>query len=196
MTETSLSLLARASQKSADPQSWKTLAAVYDPLLRRWLTAFDVQAADADDLVQEVLATLAGELPGFQHNQRTGAFRAWLRNILVNRLRNFWRARDQRPAASGGSSVLERLNELEDGNSQSSKLWDEEHDRLVIARLMELVRSRFLPKTWDAFRRQMFEGQSPEIVAKELGMPLSSVYVARSRILAALRQESQGLVEE
>jgi RNA polymerase sigma factor (sigma-70 family) len=195
MTETSLSLLARASHQSADSQSWQALADVYAPLLRRWLKAYDVQDADADDLVQEVFGTLARELPHFQHNQRVGAFRAWLRNILVNRLRNFWRGRDQRPM-SGGSSVLERLNQLADNQSQSSRLWDEEHDRLVMARLMELVRPRFLPKTWDAFHRQMFEGQSPEDVALELGMPLASVYVARSRVLAALRKESQGLVEE
>ena len=52
---------------------------------------------------QEVLAQLAGELPGFAHNGRTGAFRVWLRAITVNRLRAHWR---DRPPACGGD-VLE-----------------------------------------------------------------------------------------
>ena len=194
MDNTSLSLLARVRQ-SGDRQSWERLAQLYAPLLRRWLKAYEVQEADADDLIQEVLTAVVRELPQFDHNQRTGAFRTWLRRILVNRLRNFWRARQQRPLAAGGSSVLQRLHELEDETSDASRLWAADHDREVVARLMELIRSDFLPKTWEAFHRQMFDGQRADQVAAELGMPLSSVYVARSRVLSALRREAAGLVD-
>jgi RNA polymerase sigma-70 factor (ECF subfamily) len=154
-----------------------------------------VQNADSDDLVQEVLAVVAQELPAFSHNRQPGAFRTWLRRILVNRLRNFWRSRNHRPQATGTSSVLERLQELADDTSQASRAWDEQHDQDVLARLMELIRPSFLPKTWEAFHRQMFGGQRADEVAAALGMPLSSVYVARSRVLAALRREALGLVE-
>ncbi len=70
-----------------------------------------------------------------------------------------------------------------------------EHDREVISRLLELIQPTFLPKTWEAFHRQMFGGQRAGQVAAELNMPLSSVYVARSRVLSALRREAAGLVE-
>lgn len=65
-----------------------------------------------------------------------------------------------------------------------------------MARLLESVRPRFEPKTWEAFRRQMFDGQRADQVAAELGMPLNSVYVARSRVLSTLRQEAAGLIDE
>lgn len=194
MDETSLSLLARAGQRE-DRQSWDRLAALYSPLLRRWLRAYEVQDADADDLVQDVLSSVVRDLPQFDHNQRSGAFRAWLRGILVNRLRAFWRGRDYRAVAIGGSSVLQRLNQLEDETSEVSRLWDAEHDRDVITRLLELVRPTFQPRTWEAFRRQVFDGQRADQVAMEFGMPLSSVYVARSRVLSALRREAAGLVD-
>jgi RNA polymerase sigma factor (sigma-70 family) len=194
MNETSLSLLARVSQ-SADATSWNRLTELYAPLLRQWLHTYQVQEADADDLIQEVLTVVAQELPRFDHNQRTGAFRNWLRKILVHRLRNFWRRRDHRPQMASTSSILEQLQQLEDPNSQLSRMWNQEHDRYVIARLIELIRPTFLPKTWEAFQRQMFEGQSADEVAAAMGMPISSVYVARSRVLSALRREAAGLVD-
>ena len=191
---TSLSLLVRAAD-STDAESWDRLTSIYVPLMRQWLNTYDVQPSYADDLIQEVLTTVVRDLPKFDHNQRAGAFRAWLRRILVNRLRNFWRDRQHRPVATGGSSVLERLNQLEDEASDTSRIWDAEHDQAVIARLLELIQPSFADKTWEAFRRQMFEGQRADQVAAELEMPLSSVYVARSRVLSALRREAAGLVD-
>jgi RNA polymerase sigma-70 factor (ECF subfamily) len=194
MYQTSLSLLEKL-RRSDDREAWERLVALYTPLLRRWLRELELQDADADDLVQEILATIAREAPAFQHNQRPGAFRAWLRQTLVHRVQNFWRARQHRPIATGASSVLERLKELADDASQASRVWDEQHDRQALGRLLDQVRGRFQPKTWDAFHRQIFGGQRADQVAAELGMSLSSVYVARSRVLTALRQEAAGLID-
>ena len=194
MNDTSLSLLARLRQ-SPDCDSWNRLVELYAPLLRGWLRSYEVSGADADDLVQDVLTVVSQELPKFKHNEQTGAFRSWLRKILVHRLRNYWRARHRRPAATGGSSMFQQLNQLEDESSESSRIWNEQHDREVIAKLIELVRPTFQATTWEVFHRQMFDGQSPDQVAAELGMPLGSVYMARHRVLNALRREAAGLVE-
>lgn len=194
MVDTSLSLLQRVG-RSADTGAWNRLVDVYTPLLRGWLHAYQVQDADADDLVQEVLAVIAREIGNFDHNRRAGAFRNWLRTLLVHRLRDFWRRRDRRPAALGGTSMLERLDELEDENSRASRIWTQEHERLVVARLLEAIRPTFQPSTWQAFRRQFFEGHKPDRIAADLGMSLGAVYMARNRVLRALRREAAGLVE-
>ena len=194
MQETSLSLLASIRQ-SNDAQSWIRLVELYSPLMKGWLSAYRIQGADADDLVQEVLAFLSQELPGFDHNQRTGAFRNWLRRILVHRMQNYWRSNRRRQPAQGGSQMLQELAELEDDQSGLSRIWDQQHDRDVVARLLQLVRPRFQSNTWEAFHRQMFQGQNPAQVAQELGMTIGSVYMARSRVLACLRAEADGLVD-
>jgi RNA polymerase sigma factor (sigma-70 family) len=194
MDHTSLSLLTKLRQQG-NQEAWNRLVKLYSPLLKQWLRGFEVQEADADDLVQDVLAVVVKELPNFQHAEQAGAFRAWLRKVLVNRVRNFWRSRQHRPMATGTSSVQERLKELEDDASQLSRAWDEQHDREILSRMLEQIRPRFQPKTWDAFHRQMFGGQRADQVAAELGMPLASVYVARSRVLAALRREAAGMVD-
>lgn len=194
MTLTSVSLLGRA-RDDAESDSWRRLAAIYTPLLRQWVRRYELQAADADDLVQEVLVTVARELPAFEHSGRTGAFRCWLKTILVHRLRNHWRSRRYRPPAKGGSSVLDQLRELEDEASSTSRIWNAEHDRHVLAQLIQQIRGRFEGRTWEAFQRQMLGGESPATVAESLGLPVHSVYVAKSRVLNALRQEAAGLVE-
>jgi RNA polymerase sigma factor (sigma-70 family) len=195
MSETSLSLLERVRGDVTD-EAWQKLTEVYSALLRSWLTRFEVGSTDADDLVQEVLLTLSRELRNFEHSGRPGAFRNWLRGILVHRLHDFWRSRKYRPAAIGGSAWAEELEQLADESSSVSCEWNLEHDRHVMARLLESVRPRFEPKTWEAFHRQLYGGQRADSIASELGMPLNSVYVARSRVLSALRREAAGLIDE
>lgn len=194
MHETSISLLDRARADAGE--GWEWLARIYQPLLRGWLARFEVLGADGDDLLQEVLLVVSRELPRFEHSGRTGAFRSWLRTILVHRVRDFWRSRQYRPAPTGGSSWALKLEQLADESSDASREWNVEHDRFVMARLLEQLRPRFEHKTWQAFQRQMFDGQRADVVARELEMPLNSVYVARSRVLAALRREASGLVDE
>jgi RNA polymerase sigma factor (sigma-70 family) len=194
MEDTSLSLLARLRQ-SADNGAWNRLVQLYAPLLRAWLRRYDVQASDADDLVQEVLLAIAKDLNSFDHGGRPGAFRSWLRAILVNRLRHFWRARGRRPQARGGSDFERRLDQLEDPTSEMSQLWNREHDQHVAARLLALAEPYFAPNTWKAFRRVALEGARPDAVAQELDMSLNAVFIAKSRVLSRLRQEAEGLVE-
>ena len=194
MNETSVSLLRQAC---GDPESesWERLASIYTPLLRAWMTKYELQDSDADDLVQEVLLTVSRELPSFEHSGRTGAFRSWLRIILVHRVKAFWKSRKRAPNAKGGSSVLDELRELEDETSNASRLWDAQHDEHVLTRLLEQIRPRFEETTWEAFCRQMYRREKGRDVAEALGISLKAVQLAKSRVLNALRVEAAGLVD-
>lgn len=191
---TSVTLLERL-RTSSETASWDRLADIYVPLLQAWLRKFDVQACDADDLVQKVLMTVSAEIKSFDHNGRTGSFRSWLRKILVNRLREFWRSRDYRPVATGKTNFQQQLDELTDEHSGLSQIWNREHDEFVMKSLLEAVETQFEPKTWQAFRRQVIDGLKADAVADELGMKPGAVYMAKSRVLSALRRESQGVIE-
>jgi RNA polymerase sigma-70 factor (ECF subfamily) len=194
VSDTSASLLERL-RAQPDGDAWRRLVAIYTPLLRQWLGRYGLQPSDVDDLTQDVLAVVVRELPAFEHNQRAGAFRRWLRTILVNRLRGFWRARQSRPQATGGSDLGPVLEQLEDPQSGLSQLWDHEHDRHVMARLLELIEPQVTPATWQAFRRVVLEGQDEEAVAAELGVTVNAVFIAKSRVLARLRREAKELLD-
>ncbi len=193
MSDTSASLLERL-RAQPDGDAWRRLVSIYTPLLRQWLGRHGLQPSDVDDLTQDVLAVVVRELPQFEHNQRTGAFRRWLRTILVNRLRGFWRARQSRPTVVG-SDLGPVLEQLEDPASGLSQLWDREHDRHVMGRLLELIEPQVTPATWQAFRRVVLEGKNEEAVAAELGLTVNAVFIAKSRVLARLRHEAKELID-
>jgi RNA polymerase sigma-70 factor (ECF subfamily) len=194
MADTSLSLLERLRDQAA-PTDWDRLMQLYAPLLRQWLTRQPLQAADAEDVLQDVLAIVVRRLPEFRHNGGPGAFRGWLRGILANRLRYYWRQRQHRPVPAGGGGAEEFLAQLEEPHSELSRQWDAEHDRHVVGRLLEMIRPDFSASTWQAFRRYALDGDTPAQVAAELRLSVNAVCVARSRVLRRLRQEARGLLD-
>jgi RNA polymerase sigma-70 factor (ECF subfamily) len=194
MQPTSLSLLQRV-QAQPGPDSWSRLVELYRPLIHAWVSRYRVQASDADDLTQEVLAILVRELPHFEHRGQPGSFRAWLRTIAANRMRAFWRAGRCRPAATGDSDFAEMIAQIEDPESPLSRVWDRQHDEHVLSRLLELMEQEFEASTVQAFRRTAIEAARAEEVAAELGMSLAAVYTARSRVLRRLRQEAEGIID-
>jgi RNA polymerase sigma-70 factor (ECF subfamily) len=193
ISETSFSLLDRLRSRP-DDAAWQRFVDLYGPLLHGSLRRQGVRPEDADDLVQDVLGVVLRELPAFRHNERPGAFRAWLRAILVNRLRGFWRARQSQPIAEGGTPAHE-LEQLEDPDSRLTRLWDQEHDRHVLRRLMELIRPEFAPATWQAFWQTTVDEKPAATVAQELGLSVNAVWLAKSHVLRRLRQESRCLLD-
>jgi len=191
MTDTSLSLLERL-QTQPDELSWQRLVDIYAPLIGRVLARSPLQNADREDLVQEVLKLVVQKLPEFQR-RREGSFRAWLRVVTVNCLREFWRSSKNQPVATGDSDFLQKLQELEDPQSELTKIWDTEHDRHVVRRLLELIGPQYEPTTLQAFRRVVLEGQKPAQVAAELNISVNAVFLAKSKVLRQLRQEIAGL---
>jgi RNA polymerase sigma-70 factor, ECF subfamily len=193
LSETPVSLLERLRLRP-DPASWQRLVDLYTPLIRDWLRRQAVQPADVEDLTQDVLGTVARELPQFHHDLRRGAFRRWLRTVTVNRLRNFWRAARLRPAV-GGPAFEEALDCLADPDSDLSRLWDQEHDRHVVRRLLELIEPEFEPHTWRAFRLLVLDGLPARDVAAALNTSVNAVRIAKSRVLSRFRREIEGLVD-
>jgi RNA polymerase sigma-70 factor (ECF subfamily) len=186
--DTPLSLLNRV-QSQEDDDAWPEFNAIYEPLIRRWVGRLVSRPDSVDDVTQEVLKALAEGLPGFRHNRRKGAFRAWLRSITIHRIRRYWR--DQHPNVK----QLSDARDLEDPRGALSGLWDEEHDRHVVRSLLEKVLPEFDANTQKIFRKVVFDGSSPREVAVDLGCTLNVVYITKARVLKRLRLEARGLVE-
>ena len=143
---------------------------------------------------QEVLAVVAKRIADFDR-QRTGSFRAWLKSITINCVRQMLRRNQRREGGTGGSDVLEVLQQLEDVHGPMSLQWDREHDEFVMKQLLQDVRHHFTESTWRAFERVALDEASADDVAAELGITPNAVFIARSRVMARLRQEAAGLID-
>jgi len=150
MSQTPVSLLERL-RSQPEPKDWHWFLQLYRPLIRGWLHRHRLQEVDVEDLGQDVLAVVVQELPHFRHDGRAGAFRSWLRQVTVNRLRTWWRSRCRHPQGSGDSDFLHMLDQLEDTSSALSRRWDQEHDHHLVRQLLRLVQGDFEPVSWQAF---------------------------------------------
>ena len=190
---TSLSLLDRL-RDPRDDAAWQRFHDLYGPLVLQWLRRRGVVQADADDVMQEVMRQAVVELPKFQHNGRLGALRCWLRQVVSNRLRTFWRQRN-RLGVTGGEPYGELADQLADPNSELSRQWDAEYHRDLCERLLEMAKAEFQPATMEAFRRVALEGRKAAEVADELGLTANAVRIAQSRVMRRLRELGADVLE-
>ena len=192
MEQTSLSLLDAVGQNA--PDAWRRLDCVYRPFLTRWFRSRGVRAPDAADLTQDVLIVLMNDITDFHHSGRTGAFRAWLRNVCLNRLLNYLRAQRVRGTAVGGTEFNARIGSIEDFGS-SADCFDRQHDEAVLTRLLDELAEEFAPTTMLAFRRLALDAAPASEVAAELKLSVGAVYIAKSRVLRRLREMASGYID-
>ena len=55
------------------------------------------------------------------------------------------------------------------------------------------IKGAFSEKTWQAFWQTAVEAKDVKDIAKSLGMSVGAIYVAKSRVLARIRQEVEAL---
>lgn len=100
--ESTFRLLERA--RAGDREALEVLFARCVPLLRRWaqgrLPRWARDAADTQDLVQETVLQTFKRLETFEP-RREGALQAYLRQAVMNRIRDELRRFERRPASDG-----------------------------------------------------------------------------------------------
>ncbi|QDV46948.1 RNA polymerase sigma factor RpoE [Stieleria neptunia] len=169
-----------------DPAQWSRLVETFGPIVYRWCRTSGVAESDAPDVVQEIFASVARGICGFERQKESGSFRSWLATITRNRVRDHFRKLAGRQPAEGGTEALRRLqqkadslDESIDGDSISSPL---------VRQVLKSVKVEFEPATWDAFWLSTIESQPAALVAETTGLSVASVYQSKSRVLRKLRQ--------
>lgn len=191
--QTSMNLLGQLRQQS-DQQAWERFATIYGPLVFGWLKRRGVREDVAEDVRQEVLLKVFHEIKGFDHNGRIGAFRAWLHQVMLHRLRTIQR-QNIRSRLTDSSDEANEDAAMADSGDRLAELWEAEHSRFLIERLIEMIAPEFQERTLQAFRRVVLNDEPIEAVAQELEMSVNAARIAQSRVLSALRREGAGLIE-
>jgi RNA polymerase sigma-70 factor (ECF subfamily) len=173
--------------------AWTRFVDLYAPLVYRWCRQAGVQPEDAEDVGQEVFRAVARKIQDFQHGGPGQTFRGWLRTITRNKVADLMRA--YRAKGRGAGWEENYLAQIPAEESAADELSAADENKLVVRRAVELLRAEFEARTWQAFWRVTVDGDCPDDVARELGMTVNAVYLAKSRILRRLRAEFAGLIE-
>jgi RNA polymerase sigma factor (sigma-70 family) len=189
------SLLVRI-RNPADNEAWSEFVEIYTPMIYRFLRKRGLQDADAGDLTQEVLRTVAGSIERLNYDRCRGTFRGWLLTTTRHKLYDFLGARSGQPVASGDTGVLQMLNALPSDNGDLASEWDHAYALRVFQWTSERIRESFQPNTWQAFWQTCVDGRPISEVARSLQITVGAVYIARSRVLSRLKQEVQRISDD
>jgi RNA polymerase sigma factor (sigma-70 family) len=184
---TRASLLVRLRDGS-DDGAWQSFMQLYGPVVYGFARRRGLQDADAADLMQEVMRSVSAAIGQLDYDRQRGTFRGWLFTITRNKVFNFLSARRTRPQGSGDSSTNQLLAAQPD-ESDGTDVWELEYQRRLAALAMERVKVEFQENTWRAFWLTAVEGLAAADAAKQVGVSPGAIYVAKSRVLARLKEE-------
>jgi len=176
----------------ANHGAWQEFMKLYSPVVYGFARKRGLQDADAADLMQDVMRSVSSAIGRLDYDRKQGSFRGWLFTITRNKVFNFFTARKIRPQGSGDSSTNRILEEQPDSGDGSDE-WELEYQKCLASLAMERVKHEFQPNTWQAFWLTAVEGVAAAEAARQVGISPGAVYVAKSRILARLKEEVESM---
>ena len=176
--------------RAGHSEAWPRLVGLFGPLVYRWCRQRELQAADADDVSQNVFRTVAAKIGQFRRDRAADTFRGWLWTIVRSKIADHYRCQDKQQPAPGGSSAHEKLEKLPAPDGQvPDEASAPETPGSLYRRGLELIQSEFTGQTWKAFWRVVVDDCKAAEVADELKMSVNAVYLSKSRVLRRLREE-------
>jgi RNA polymerase sigma factor (sigma-70 family) len=170
-----------------DEEAWSHFVRVYTPLVYRYARRRGLQDADTGDIAQDVLRAVVKDAGNLQRIHRGGSFRSWLFTLAHHKVYDLLRARERKALATGDSTMLVILHEQPAREDRAA--WEREYREQLFAWAAGQVEAQCSPNAWQAFRQTTVEGKAPAAVAQQLGMTVAAVYLAKSRIMARIKEQ-------
>jgi RNA polymerase sigma factor (sigma-70 family) len=190
---TRMTLLAR-SKDETDVDAWREFVGLYGPVVYGFARKRGLGDAEAADLMQEVLRSVARNAEKMEYDPKRGTFRSWLFTVTRNKICNVRSAQKNRPRRTGDSGFL--ITSFPDREAEPDSDWDIEYQRQLAAKAMDCVKHVFRSSIWQAFWKTAVDGRPALEVGFELKMTPGAVHVAKCRVLTRLREEVQRLQNE
>lgn len=189
METTRASLLLRLRDRR-DQSAWAEFDQIYRPMLYRFAVARGLGHAQAEDVVQQCMASINDHIDGFEYDPKKGRFKGWLRTMVNNRIRNLLRDRKEffaesgvfRDRAAGGPSPDELFDQI----------WMDEH----LKHALRLVRDEVEEKTFQTFYLYVIEERPVEDICKALDVNANQVHKAKYRLTKRLAERMAELTGE
>ncbi len=184
--ETRPSLLLRL-RDPGDRQAWEEFVSLYQPIVLGMALRRGLQAADAEDLTQQVLMKIARAIEDFQPDRERGRFMTWLRTIAQRAIINVM-TRGAADRSTGGTDAWIQLEQVAAPQAEAAEV-EREYRREIFIYAAAQVREEVGAETWRGFWETVVLNRPVEQVASELGRTRGNIYTARSRVLKRLREK-------
>jgi RNA polymerase sigma-70 factor (ECF subfamily) len=184
-----------------DDASWQDFFETYWRLIYGVARKAGLSDAEAQDIVQETVISVARKIEGFKYDPAKCSFKSWMLQItrwrIVNEFKKRERNKEQASHLSGSGVTanlpLENIPDL--AGFDLEVIWDEEWEKNRLAAAMECVKRRVDPALFQIFDLYCIEGWAVEKVSKTLGIRAGRVYLAKHRVGRLLNKELRRLAK-
>jgi RNA polymerase sigma factor (sigma-70 family) len=177
-----------------DESSWQDFFNTYWNLIYGVAIQGGLKPAEAEEVVQETIISVAKHMPTFKYDPTIGSFKGWLLTMTRWRITDQFRKRGPQLPYQDLEEETRVVPEAEI-IMDLEQIWDSEWEKHIAATAMDRVKKRE-PKHYQVFDFYINKGWEPERVAKSFGLPVAQVYGSKHRISELLKKEVERLKKE
>lgn len=193
--KTRKSLIARL-QNWDDRKTWDEFYQTYWRLIYSVAVKSGLRQDEAFDVVQETILSIAKQSKENRYDPNAGSFKSWLLNMTRWRIGDQFRKRkkdtamlqpDYEDEGGRGEAIVERMEDP--AGDKLERLWNAEWAKNLTKSGLERVKRKVSAKQYQIFDCYVVKGWDTEKVARELGVSVTQVYLAKHRVGSILKKE-------
>jgi RNA polymerase sigma factor (sigma-70 family) len=180
-----------------DQRRWQKFFDTYWKLIYSAGRRSGLTDAEAQEVVQETVITVARNIAKLKYDPAIGSFKGWLLQITRWRVADQFRKRDivqaqrERSNDDRQTATIERVS---DSNVVDlDALWEREWQENLFAAAIARVKKKVDPKQFQIFDCYVRKEWPAQKVAAQLRVSVGQVYLARHRVSALIKKEVKKL---
>ena len=163
-----------------DRAGWREFFDTYWRLIYSVAKRSGMRDEDANDLVQEVMVSVANEMPDFRYDREKGSFRGFLMRIVHRRIADFWRRGVS--ARKMTNSIEDQTDFVEPVTEDFTRQWDLEWKRHMLEVALQRVRASIKLRHYMIFEMAVLREVPVAEIKDTLGVGLAMIYVTKHRV--------------
>ena len=192
-----------------DQASWQDFFDTYWKLIYGVAVQGGLTNAEAEDVVQQTMISVAKHMPTFKYDPALGTFKTWLLNQTRWRIADKLRQRRSHVVYHDFNADQDHSEESLANDKQTrslpnalevapdlEKVWEAEWEKNLLAAATAKARRRVDPQQYQIYDCHMNKGWPVERVAQAFGMTVNHVYVAKHRVAELIKEEAERLQKE
>src|SRR6266516_1128600 len=184
-----------------DQSTWQEFFDTYWKLIYGVARKAGLTDAEAQDVVQETMFSVARHMPNFKYDPAIGSFKAWLLNMtrwrIVDQLRERQPSHPHYASAGGATTGTATIEKVADPASLDlDKVWDAEWERALLDAAFVRVKAHLDPQKYQIFDFYVNKGWAAEKVAAAFEVSVDQVYLAKHRVTEMIKEEVGRLEKE
>ncbi|HEV3243041.1 MAG TPA: sigma-70 family RNA polymerase sigma factor [Chthoniobacterales bacterium] len=180
-----------------DRKHWQEFFDSYWKLIYSAARKSGLTDAEAQEVVQETIITVAKNIEKLRYDPAVGSFKGWLLQITRWRIVDQFRKREPgnaKPPRAAEDRLTATIDRVPDSRvADLDAVWEAEWKENLFEGAIARVKKKVDPKQFQIFDCYVRKEWPAQKVAEQLRVSVGQVYLARHRVGAALKKEIRAL---